>query len=169
MIAGLDQIPKMATGVIIDHFHNQSEQRLREIENKKFEKIRKFLDSKAPKSTSNTKPSEGLTTGFLEGESIEQLGRRKWKEYENHLSELSDSATPAQAQKALKEIQDNITKSFPCKDCRINSIENFKEFPLTDKSVTGKKDAEARLCTFHNIVNDQLGKPITVKCSPVSK
>ena len=119
------------------------------------------------KNKTSTKP--GLTKGILKGEGKDELGRRKWKEYENHLAQLPDSATPVQAQKALKEIQDNISKEFPCEECRIHAIDHLSKFPLTDKSVTGKDDAKARLCTFHNIVNDQLGKPITVKCSPIEE
>lgn len=110
-----------------------------------------------------------LSTGVKKGETKESLGNRKWKEYEDHLEKLPDSATQSQVQKALQQIQDNISKSYPCEDCRIHAIENLNEFPLNDKSVSSKDDGKARLCTFHNIVNEQLGKPITVTCSPLSQ
>lgn len=139
-----------------------------EIFEKKMNRSVEILDNAEAKSKVSDMVVK-LTTGIQEGESKESLGRRKWKEYEDHLAKLPDSATPAQAQKALKQIQDNIEKSFPCEDCRIHAIENLSKFPLKDKSVSSKDDAKARLCTFHNIVNDQLGKPITVTCSPVSQ
>lgn len=167
MVAGLNQIPRVATGYIVDHFQNKSEQRRIEIENKKFQRVKKLLESKTQKSTSNTKPSEGLTTEFLQGESIEQLGRRKWKEYENHIEKLSETASPSQIKRALREIEQNI-RIYPCTECRENAINNLETFPIVNESVKTKLDAKKRLCGFHNIVRDMLGKPIEIKCEQIT-
>lgn len=123
-------------------------------------------DPEAPGARKSPDKKIGLSTGILQNETKEELGRRKWKEYENHIEALPDSASPKESKKALKEIQDNISKSYPCESCKIHAIENLEEFPLNDKSVSSKEDAKVRLCSFHNIVNEQLGKEI-VTCMPV--
>lgn len=108
-----------------------------------------------------------LTTGILGNESQDDLGRRKWTEYEKFLKALPDNATPTQVQQALSQIQNNITKDYPCEDCRENSIESLKKFPLSTSSVSSKKDAEKRLCQFHNIVREMQGKEITHNCDVI--
>ena len=105
-----------------------------------------------------------LTTGVLEGEDKIALGHRKWSEYENHLSDLSDNATPEQVQTALNEIQANITDSYPCEDCRENAIKNLKKFPLNVSDVKTKNEGRERLCNFHNVVRKNLKQEIVVDC-----
>jgi len=108
-----------------------------------------------------------LTTGVLGNESVADLGRRKWTEYEKFLEALPDNATSTQAQKALNQIQSNIVNDYPCESCRENSAANLKKFPLSTTSIISKKDAQKRLCGFHNIVREFLGKEISHNCETI--
>lgn len=134
----------------------------------KFEKMDNQIVSKknvgkiteVPSKLSNHK----LTTGVLEGEDKIALGHRKWSEYENHLNDLPNNATSEQVQIALTEIQVNITDSYPCEDCRINSIKNLKKFPLNVSDVKTKNEGKERLCQFHNVVRKDLKQEIVVDC-----
>jgi len=116
--------------------------------------------------SSGQKPSKSLklTTGILGNESVEDLGRRKWTEYEKFLNTLPDNATPSEAQSALQQIESNIVNDYPCESCRENSAKSLKKFPLSTVSVISKKDAQKRLCGFHNVVREFLGKDITHDC-----
>ena len=138
------------------------------------QKIEKFEESltrlskdKTEPGSKNTSSKQKLTTGILPGEDKAALGNRKWKEYEDHLSNLPDDATPGQVQLALQEIQVNMSESYPCEDCRQHAIENLGKFPLTNSDTKTKSDAKQRLCGFHNVVNKMLEKPITVDCTRI--
>lgn len=119
------------------------------------------------KSSDNKLSKHQLSTGILEGEDKIALGNRKWKEYENHVSDLSENASEGEVQIALKEIEVNISESYPCEDCRTNAVVNLVKFPLTHNSVKTKSQAKERLCGFHNVTNKSLDKPITVNCTRI--
>ena len=108
-----------------------------------------------------------LTTGILRNESLEDLGRRKWSEYQTLLEALPENASTSQVHSVLSKIQTNMTKDYPCETCKVNSKTNLKKFPLVIPSVTTKKDAQKRLCGFHNIVREMLGKEITHNCEAI--
>ena len=138
---GKESIP-LIQNLVSSYIEGRTMEKHAELFEKRISKSEQILNSFDPNFKNNLTKKSELTTGILEGEDTKALGNRKWKEYENHLEELPNDATPAQAQKALKEIQSNITESYPCESCKINATEHLKEFPLTNKSVTGKNDAK---------------------------
>lgn len=162
----LKEATPMISGLMKDYFSNRAASKIKEIDTKKFEKMKKMLDSKS-KSVSPIMKVGGLTTGFLQGESIEDLGRRKWAEYEDHLRTLPENATTSQVQRKVREIEQNI-RIYPCVECRENAIENLEKLPLVDKSVKNKSDALKRLCSFHNVVREMKGQQITIQCENFS-
>lgn len=128
--------------------------------NQRIVKLQNMTGSKSPSGPK-------LTTGILGNESVEDLGRRKWREYETVLEALPDNAAPSQVQSTLQKIQTNITKDYPCESCRENAKQNLKKFPLITTSVATKKDAQKSLCNFHNVVREMLGKEITHNCGVI--
>lgn len=162
----LKEATPMISGLISNYFKDKASSKIKELDTQKFEKMKKMLDSKSKTKTSIMKVG-GLTTGFLQGESIEDLGRRKWSEYEDHLRTLPDNATTSQVQRKVREIEQNI-RIYPCVECRENAIDNLEKLPLADKSVKTKSDALKRLCSFHNIIREQKGQEISVSCENFS-
>jgi len=108
--------------------------------------------------------SPKLTIGIKRNETLESLGRRKWKEFETFLDVLPENSSPGEARTALNKIQANIVNDYPCESCKVNAINNLKKTPLISADVQSKKDAQRKLCEFHNVVNEMLGKPITHDC-----
>ncbi len=108
-----------------------------------------------------------LTIGIRKNETLESLGRRKWKEFETFLDVLPDNAAPGEVRTALNKIQANIVNDYPCESCKVNAINNLKKAPLISADVQTKKDGQRKLCEFHNVVNEMLGKPITHDCSVI--
>ncbi len=108
-----------------------------------------------------------LTTGIKENESVEALGRRKWREFENVIADLPENASPSLINETLNAINSNIVNDFPCEECRQNAIINLKKSPLITPESQTKKDAQLKLCKFHNTVREMLGKPITHNCEVI--
>ncbi len=111
--------------------------------------------------------SPKLTIGIKRNETLESLGRRKWKEFETFLDALPENSSPGEVRTALNKIQANIVNDYPCESCKVNAINNLKKTPLISADVQSKKDAQRKLCEFHNVVNEMLGKPITHDCSVI--
>jgi len=108
-----------------------------------------------------------LTIGIRKNETLETLGRRKWREYETFLDSVPENASPGEVKTALNKIQANIVNDYPCESCKVNAINNLKKAPLISVDVKTKKDGQRKLCEFHNMVNEMLGKPITHDCSVI--
>lgn len=141
---------------------NNAEQKRIRIVNDKIKKMQIAISSKKP-GISTPK----LTKGIFGNETVEQLGQRKWIEYENFLEALPNDASPIQVKSALKQIESDAIKDYPCEECRINSVKNLKKSPLIAPGVQSKKDGQKRLCEFHNTVREFLGKPITHNCNVI--
>jgi hypothetical protein len=86
----------------------------------------------------------------------EEIGRQMWDESHESIENLDDSADEKTVKKTMKKIEKNF-KHHPCMECQINAKKNLKDIPITKE--TTKEDAKAKLCQFHNRVNDDLGKP----------
>ena len=52
-------------------------------------------DPEAPGARKSPDKKIGLSTGILQNETKEELGRRKWKEYENHIEALPPRKWPS--------------------------------------------------------------------------
>lgn len=152
----------LAQKMIESYAIGNADERRMKLATSRINQMEKVL-SKVKPSTSGQK----LSKGVLQNESIQMLGRRKWKEYKTFLESLPENAPASEVQTALKKIDSNIRKDYPCTDCKENSIVNLKKSPLiTSKSQT-KKQAQIRLCNFHNVTREFLGKPITHNCEVI--
>lgn len=155
----------LLTNYFIEKGTENKMKRIHQLETQRINKIQLALsDSPSSSTYSSTKGSTiKLSKGFLPKESIEDLGRRKWSEYHNAIDSLPENASQVQVHNALKQIVDNI-KVFPCLNCRENAIKNMKKYPLLISSIKTKREAQQRICGFHNTVNEMLDKPITHNC-----
>lgn len=144
--------------------NGNAEEKSMKIMDKKIRAMEKVVQStNSPRRVSTPK----LSIGIERNETLESLGRRKWKEFETFLDALPQNASPGEVRTALNKIQANIVNDYPCESCKVNAINNLKKKPLISQDVQSKKDAQRKLCEFHNVVNEMLGKPITHNCSVI--
>jgi len=94
------------------------------------------------------------------------LSARCWRIL-SESGELKNSSNCLEITTALNKIQANIVNDYPCESCKVNAINNLKKAPLISVDVKTKKDGQRKLCEFHNMVNEMLGKPITHDCSVI--
>ena len=155
----------LLTNYLIEKRTEVKMKKIHQLEYQRLDKIKKTLSGSTTSLTygSTKGPTIKLTKGFLPKESIEELGRRKWSEYHNAIDSLPENSSQVQVHNALKQIIDNI-KVFPCLNCRENAIRNMKKYPLLTSSIKTKREAQQRMCGFHNVVREMLNKPITHNC-----
>lgn len=115
------------------------------------------------KTLGQNQPKVKLPSGFKEGESIPDLGRRYWTGYHKVIDSLPEDATEDQVKEALEKIEKN-ARDFPCPSCRENAIEILDKNPLVIEGIKTKKDGQISLCEFHNRVSLHVGNK-TVNCA----
>lgn len=86
-----------------------------------------------------------------------KVGNAFWT-YQHRLAEW----TPPEPESQAKAFQNLVTgiATFPCKDCSKHGLEYIKSHPFNPNEETIDK----YLCSFHNMVNEHLGKTI-VTCN----
>ena len=76
-----------------------------------------------------------------------------------HTISFNYPTNPSKFQKnKYKQLLLNLQHTLPCKYCRINLINNFKKYPLTNKIFNNRDSFSRYIYNLHELINKMLGK-----------
>lgn len=85
---------------------------------------------------------------------IEEIGRASWTMLHTTAAKYPDNPTEKD-KKRMTQLIDSLSGLYPCEKCKYHLAEYIKENPVKTEN---KQNLQNWLCTFHNSVNERIGK-----------
>ena len=80
-----------------------------------------------------------------------------------HIISFNYPINPTKIQKKkYKELLLNLKYTLPCKYCRMNLINNFKKYPLTDNIFKNRNNFSRYIYNLHQLINKMLNKKYNI-------